>query len=169
MRTRPSIKVTQPTPDDLVSSLLDFIRRKFYEGHPVPFAKDRQHLLKWVVLWPATWFNSRGVTVPPARYKEITESVLMDAIRFGQPSDTIKYLPAYLKHVLVAHFRHHGEAYYDEAKSARSLAEHAVLVAGQMVVQRAPDAVRELAAAARLLKPRKAPSKPPIKSQLTLL
>lgn len=158
----------QPTPDDLVSSLLDFIQRKFYEGHPVSFAKDRPRLLKWVVLWPAGWLNSKGVTLPPDRYHQILTTVLLDALRFGRQAEKITYLPAYLKMVLQSHFRHHGEDYYEEAKRIRAVVEHTILVA-RTVPSATPDPIRELAHAARLLKPQKRSPKPPFKAQLPLL
>jgi hypothetical protein len=157
----------------LVTSLLDFIRRKFYsegagpEG-PVIFAKDRPRLLKWVVLWPAGWLHSRGVTLPPERYRQILESVLMDALRFGQSAEKITYLPAYLKMVLQSHFAHHGEEYYEEAKTLRAALDRTLLTYGQVASQR-PDPLQDLAAAARLLKPSKLARKSPVKDQLTLL
>jgi len=147
----------QPTPDDLVTSLLDFIRRKFYPDHAIQFAKDRPRLLSWVVLWPARWLDSRGVTLPSDEYRRLLESVLMDALRFGTASK-VTYLPAYLKQIIQSHFSHHGEEIYEKAKSTRTLAERALLVTGQLPSTR-PDPVRDLAAAARLLQAKKYPRK----------
>lgn len=161
----------QITSQELIDDLLAFIRTKFYPEHPVQFIKDRSRLLQWVVLYPAGWLNGRGVTLPPARYKAILVTVLMDALRFGQQTK-MTYLPAYLRQVVQSHFRIRGEDYYDEAKSARNLAEHIILVAGQARGTAAPDPIQELAAAARLLKARKpaklAPAKP-ASDQLKLL
>ena len=53
----------QPTPSEMTGSLLEFLRVKFYNqpGDEKRFAQDRSRLLKWVVLWPASWLNARGV------------------------------------------------------------------------------------------------------------
>jgi hypothetical protein len=157
----------QPTPAELLDELLDFVQRKFYQGHALAFTKDRPRLLKWVVLWPATWLNKRGVTLPPSRYREIFMSVFLDGIRFGT-ADQITYFPAYLAKIIQSHFEHHGDEIYAEAKSIRNLVENAVVVAGRSA-QAASDPVRELASAATLLRAKKKPSKPAPKSQLNLL
>ena len=154
-QTRP-----QPTSEALRNDLLDFLQRKFYQGHPVAFAKDRKRLLDWVVLWPAKWLNERGITLPGDRYREIFMAVFMDGLRFGNTGN-ITYLPAWLAKVIQSHFDHHGEEIYDRAKSIRSLADHVMHSLGRLTPH-APDPVRHLAAAARLLKPRKAPPKRPL-------
>ena len=141
----------QTTSQELRDDLLQFIRVHFYEDDAVGFTKDHSRLLSWVVLWPASWFRSKGVTVPSDRYKEIVVNVLMQAVQLGNTGN-IRYRPAWLMKVIQGHFAIHGDEYYDEAKSIRTLAEHALLIAGKAAV-RAPDPVGELAAASRLLKP----------------
>ena len=167
MKRHPNPAIKQPTSQELLDALCEFIRRKFYPEHAVSFCKDRPRLLKWVVLYPAGWFNSRGVTVTPERYKAILEDILINALRFSEPSK-VTYLPAYLRQVVQSHFRIHGEDYYAAAKAVRNLVEHAVIVAGHARVQ-ALDPVRELATAARLLRVKKAPRKQAVNNQLTLL
>lgn len=157
----------QSTPQELLDQLLDFLERKFYQGYPVSFSKDRPRLLKMVVLWPAAWLNKRGVTLPAARYREIFMAVFMDGLRFGT-GETITYLPGYLAKIIQSHFDHHGDDIYAEAKSVRTLVENALLVAGK-ASPAAPDPVRELATAARLLKAKKKAPRPAQKSQLNLL
>jgi hypothetical protein len=160
----------QETPQELLDFLLDFLERKFYAGRPVIFAKDRRRLLEWVVLWPAVWFRKRGVTVPPDRYREIFLGVFMDALSFGDVGN-ITYLPAYLAKVIQSHFDCHGDELYEQAKSARALAEHAMMVLGK-IPQPASDPVGSLAQAAqasRLLRSKKRSIKPPVNSQLNLL
>jgi hypothetical protein len=142
----------QPTPKELTDELLAFLERKFYPDEPVEFIKDRTRLLKWAVLWPASWLNAKGVTLPAARYKEIFLNIFMDALRFGA-TDKVRYRPAWLKMVIQSHFKHHGEKIYLEAKSARSLAEHVLLVAGRPASAPEADPVRELALANSLLRP----------------
>jgi len=157
----------QPTPQELLDSLLDFLQRKFYQGYAVTFAKDRPRLLKWVVLWPAAWLNKRGVTLPADRYREIFMTVFMDTLRHGT-TEKINYLPAYLATVIQRHFSHHEEEIYDEAKSIRNLVENALAITGKCS-QPAPDPVLDLATAASLLKPKKRHLSPSKTSQLDLL
>jgi hypothetical protein len=153
--------------DDLKENLLAFLQARFYKGHPVAFAKDRPRLLQWVVLWPAKWLDDKAVTLPPERYREILMEVFQDGLRFGD-LERITYLPAWLAKVVQSHFRHHGDEIYDEAKSIRTLADHALAVAGRLET-RAADPVRELAAAARLLQVKKPSKKPANNDQLNLL
>jgi hypothetical protein len=158
----------QPTPLELRDSILTLIRVKFYQDQPpATFFKNSRHLLSWVGLWPATWLDSRAVTLPIDRYREILAKILVDAAA-NIRATKVTYLPAYLRQVVQSHFRIHGETYYDEAKAIRNQVEHALLVAGQ-ARSTAPDPVRELAQAAALLKPAKRTPKAPVKDQLTLL
>lgn len=156
----------QQTPAELRDRLLDFLERKFYQGHPIPFSKDRPRLLAWVVLWPAKWFDQRGVTVTSDRYAEIFFQVFFDAQIHG--TEKVTYLPAWLAKVIQSHFAHHGDEYYEAAKTVRAAVETALMVAGRSQGP-SPDPVRALAQAARLLKPSKRVAKPPVNDQLPLL
>lgn len=153
MIDRPKQSVALELRDDL----LRFIWQKFYAADPGgdsvaarSFAQDRERLLAWVILWPAGWFIRRGVTVPGERYKQIFTSILLEAVRHGNTSK-VKYRPAWLRYVIQSHFRIHGEDYYNEAKSARAQAEHALHVLGQIKTVPTPDPIRDLAAANILL------------------
>lgn len=161
----------QITSQELRDDLLRFVEQKFYPGEAVEFAKDHSRLLQWVILWPASWLNQRGVTLPADRYREIFTKVFMQAVQLGA-TDKIRYRPAYMKMVIQSHFKIHGEEYYAEAKSARSLAEHALLSVGKVNVA-APDPVREMAKANGLLAAsktrRKASVKAPSNDQLKLI
>lgn len=173
-KTRPDIK--QPVPAELLGQCLSFLQRKFYLNHEDTFAQDRQRLLKWVVLWPAKWLDERGVSLPLNRYREIFMAVFMDAAMF-QTQTKVTYLPAYLRVVLERHFDHHGEDYYDEAKSIRTQVETAIQIAAAtgkpLSAQAAPDPIRDLARAARLVKGKtrgnKSLPKPALNDQLNLL
>jgi hypothetical protein len=159
------------TPQELLDALCRFCQQKFYAEDAISFAKDRPRLLKWVLLYPAAWLNQRGVTLPPARYRIILESILMDAVRFGNTSK-VTYRPAWLRMVVQSHFRHHGDEYYAEGKNMRNLVEHAMAIAGPARPAR-EDPIRELAIAARLLKtpskPKRRPRNPGPNPQLNLL
>ena len=164
---RPTFHRKQQTSQELQDDCLDFLERKFYEGHRVDFLKDRRRLLAWVVLWPATWLNEKGVSLPDDQYKKIFMDVFMTALRMGDTGN-INYFPAYLAKCIQSRYKIHFDEIYDAAKSMRTLTEHALLSAGRPAVAR-PDPVRELAVAARLLKAAKPSRKPTQKEQLTLL
>ena len=152
-----------PDAKELTDDLLAFIQRQFYEGDPAGFGKDKRRLLLWVVLWPATYLEERGVTLPAARQKEIFISTIMLALQQGNTGG-IKYRPAWLGRVIQSHFKIHWDEIYQEAKSVRSLADHALLVAGRLPSPQAPDPTRAMADAARLLKGSKRKVKPAFKA-----
>ncbi len=171
-RPAPAARPRQQTPAEVLDALVDLVRRKFYEGEAVQFAKDRRLILQWALLWPAReWFGPKAVTVPAVRYREILSGILVEAA--AHQTGPIRYRPAWLGQVIQSHFRIHGEEIYQEAKSARTLAEHALLSLGKVAVARPERAVEELAAASRLLDVGKAVRKPAKKGmgkeQLALL
>lgn len=142
-------RLPQPTSKELTDACLDFLRRKFYTDDAKSFAQDRSRLLEWVVLWPASWLNEKGVTIHGDAYREIFFKTFFQADM--NRASRIKYRPAWLCEVIQSHFRIHGEDYYEEAKAVRSLAEHALLVAGKLPTATAPDVTSELALSHRLL------------------
>ena len=154
--------MSQATSQELTDDLLEFIQRKFYEGDVAGFTKDKRRLLLWVVLWPATYLDERGVTLPGSRLKEIFMDTVMLALQQGNTGN-IKYRPAWLGRVIQSHFKIHWDEIYQEAKSSRSLADHALLVAGRLPVAPAADPTRQMAATARLLKGCKRKIKRPVK------
>jgi hypothetical protein len=162
--------VKQPRSDEVRDTILNFIRRKFYEGHWVEFAKQRRHLLQWVVFELAVYLDSRAVTIPATRYIEIMvgeKGILMEAIRFMQV-EKMTYIPAYLRRCVQSHLTVHGEDYYDEGKSLRNALDNTLKFVQKQVAVEA-DPVRELASAARLLKTQKRAFKAPQKQQPNLL
>lgn len=163
-------RLKQPTPVELRDACLDFLRRKFYSfpGSEKAFFQQRNDLLRRVVLYPATWLNKRGVTIHGDAYRELFMKVFMQAAAHGV--DKVKYPPAYLAAVIQNHLRHHGEEYYEEAKSVRNLVENTMLLLGK-AAPAAPDPVRELAAARDILaasKTKRTPIKGSLTSQLNL-
>lgn len=152
MKTRSDSRLNsrpkQPTPKELTNGLLDLIRRKFYEGDSVAFAKDRSRLLAWVVLWPASWLNSRGVSITTDSYREVFSKVIMEAVIHG--TEKVRYRPAWLKQVVQSHFKIHGEEIYNAAKSARSLVETAMLLTGKSAHIQS-DPMREMSVARSLI------------------
>ncbi len=157
--TRPTQRTLTST--DLRDELLGFIRGKFYSGDTVGFSKDRRRLLDWVVLEPARWLDERGVTISADSYRSLfldqRSGVLLEAIRHGA-TDEIRYRPAWLRQVIQSHLRIHGDELYQAAKSAAVAIENALSLAGRMTGVRPPDPVREMAAAASLLRSSKRPA-----------
>lgn len=139
------------TSSELTNDLLELVRRKFYEGQGVAFNKDKKRLLQWVILWPASHLRAHGVTLPPERYKAIFVEVILMALRQGN-TGAIKYLPAWLAKVVQSHFKIHWDELYSEAKSARKLTEHTLIIAGRLPVDKKPDIVAQMALASDLLK-----------------
>ncbi len=158
----------QQTSKEILDSLLDLIRRKFYPGEPGEFAKDRRRLLQWVVLWPAReWFAEKAVAVPGERYREILSRIIIEAA--AHQAQEIKYRPAWLARTVQSHFAVHGEEIYQEAKSARTLAEHALLTLGKLPVQAQDRTVSDFTAASVLLDRKKVVKPAPRNGQLSLL
>lgn len=159
----------QPMPDEVLSGLQEFLRARFYPGAAVTFSKDLPRLRQWVIFYPARWLYGKGVTLPSARYREILQTVLLDAL--AHQTGDIKYLPAWMKMVVESHFKKHGDPYYEEGKAMRNQIEHSMMAFGKLA-QAAPDIASEFAKADRLLrasKPKKTATKPPAKAQLKLL
>lgn len=166
----------QVVSEDVQRSLLELIQRKFYEGRAVQFAKDRKAILHMVIYWPAReWFRPKSLSVPNARYLQILTDILVKAAAFQ--TEPLRYPPGWLGAVVTKHFEHQGETYYGEAKSARSLADHALATLGKVTPREHDDVVERFASADRLLAASKAvvkravkPSKQPIANgQLTFL
>lgn len=168
MKSPGNFRPRQQTPKEMLDGLLDFVARKFYEGDGLGFVKDKPRLLKWVLLYPAKWLDERGVTITTERYRKLVNDVLMEALRHGNTAQ-IGYRPAWLGKVIQSHLAIHGEELYGEAKSARSLAENALLMVGRLSTSRQDDPVKTLVAASRLLERKKPHNKPVGKDQLNLL
>lgn len=153
---------------EIVNELLASIRNQFYADDPQKrWFQDRQFILRRVVLWPATWLNKRGVTLPPERYRAILMDVFQEIKRHGS-TGAVKYWPGYLLHCVQEHFKHHGDDYYEEGKSMRSAVEHSMLAFRRAKDSKvSPDPVKEMAAAAAIVRvPKRRPKQPP--NQLNL-
>lgn len=125
---QPNPRPSQDTPEALVNRLLGQIRNQFCgDLDEKAWYRDHYHWLKRnVVLWPARFMWGKGFTLPAARYEQIMLAVFQDIKRHGQTGQ-VRYWPAYLMKCVQDHWHHHWEEYYGEAKSARALAEAAML------------------------------------------
>jgi hypothetical protein len=161
-------RARQETPADLVADLLQAIRAAFYQdSEPQRWFQDQSFLKRRVVLWPAGWLSSRGVSLKPERYKSLLLEIISEA-RDHQTAQ-IKYAPAYLAKCVQSHFAVHGDEIYAEGKSLRTLAEHAILACKTAATAaQAPDPIASLATAAHLLKSPRRSAKPRPVKQLSL-
>lgn len=149
-KIRSNPRARQVVSEEVQTSLLELIQRKFYEGRAVQFAKDRKDILHMVIYWPAReWFRPKALSVPNARYLQILTDILIQAAAFQ--TEPLRYPPGWLGAVVTKHFAHKGESYYAEAKSARSLADHALATLGKLTPKEEDDVVERFAAADRLL------------------
>ncbi len=161
----------QILPEEIIGDVMSFIRRQFYsDAEPRRWFQDADFLKREFVTWPANWLNSRGVTLPPQRYKSILMDVLMGVQRHGQ-TGVVKFWPGYLGKVIQDHFAHNGETYYEEGKSIRTVLERAMFGINNQVQVRRPDPVETLSQIHKILVHKRVsnrPCKTPAK-QLSLL
>jgi len=165
MKARKLIKLRQPVPEELRDSILGLLKAKFYNGEDQAaetkaYLQDRSRLLKWVVLWPASWLYGRGVTIHGDAYREIFNKVFLQAA--ANVRTKVKYRPAYLAQVIQSYFKIHGEEVYDEAKSMGRQIDNLLQHLGQPRTAVA-DPVADLARARALLAPPKRAPKPALK------
>lgn len=152
----------QAVPAEIVADLLQAIRGQFYgDLPPERFPQDRRFLTR-VVTWPAARLTRQGVTLPPSRYKQIFLAIL-DGIKTHGATGEIRYWPGYLLRCVQEHWRHHGDDYYEEGKTARSLVEKALR---SVTVSEAPrtdpiEALSQVAAVLRSGAPKKAARRSP--------
>lgn len=148
-KTQP-IRPVQDTPEEIITDILGVIRGQFYpDADAKTWGQQVGFIRRHVVLWPASWLNGKGVSLPPDRYKGLILGVLMDIKRHGN-TGAVKFWPGYMKHCLQEHFKHHGDEIYDEAKSIRTVLEQAMLAAKKAQGSKAPDPVELMAQAYRL-------------------
>lgn len=153
----------QQTPVEIVEDLMQAIRVGFYQDAPKKWFADQHFIKRNIVLWPATWFQKKAVTVPAERYKEIVRALILDIK--ANVRQEIKYVPAYLMKSMQDHFAMHGDEYYEEAKSIRSRAEIALSLAQRATIEpRRADVVEAMAISRSVLiagtkrKPKAAPA-----------
>jgi hypothetical protein len=132
--------------------LLAFIRSGFYRDCPDRWFKDQHFIRRKVLTYPAKWLNSRGVTLPTDRYKEILVGIFSTIKVHGQ-TDTVRYWPGYLLHCVQTHFKCHGDEIYEEGKSIRAHTDLALAtVQRALQAQRVADPVASLVQVANALK-----------------
>jgi hypothetical protein len=137
-------KLNQPTPKELVDSVMQTIREQFCQGMDAKaWFKDNFHFLrKWCITQPAKFIVSKNFTLPADRFKQILTNVITEARR--EALGPIQFVPAYLGKCVQSHFDKHWEEYYQEAKAIQATADHALLALGKLPI-RADHTVEDLA------------------------
>ena len=158
MKKRPAKPSARPAqkqqlPTELVGDLLGAIRHQFYTENPAAWFKDQRFILDRVILWPATWLDGRGITLPALRYKELILEVLQEIKQHGN-TGKIAYWPAYLAKCVQERFKHRSDHIYEEGKALRNLTENTLLSLSnfqsqQIINNQSVDPIRALAAARR--------------------
>jgi hypothetical protein len=166
--TRPKLK--QPTPTELVNSVMTAIRSLYCPSmDDQTWMKTNYRLTRdWCIFWAARFIAEKGFTLPADRFKAILLNVVSEAKR--EKTGAIAYLPAFLGKCVQSHFKIHWEEYYQEAKSVQNQAEAALLTLGKLPTP-TDRTVENLAAAAKVLASarRKQKKKPAAETQFSLL
>lgn len=145
----------QQLADEIVADLMRTIRNQFCPDlTDKEWFKDHYHFTKKnVVLWPARFICGKGFTMTGERYKAILMGIF-DTIKAHGDTGGVRHWQFYLLKCVQEHFKHQWEDYYAEAKSARSLAEHALLGLRRATAATvAPDPIEAMALAQRLASP----------------
>lgn len=139
----------QDMPADMVERLLKTIRGQFCGDMPnKKWFSLRSWFYRFVLLWPARFMVGKGFIIPPKRYEEIMLAIFMDVKRHGA-TDAVRHWNGYLLKCVQDHWHHNWETYYQEAKSARRVAEAALLAC--KTVPREDRTIEHLAAAQAVL------------------
>lgn len=165
MKRRPIIskRPAQILPSEIVDSLLACIGEMFYPnrkdtpGERKRWAIDQHWYRQRVITWAARWLDSKALTLPPDRFKKLILDKLSDIKR--HTAVEVENWPRYILKCFQDHFRHNGEAIYNEAKAFRYQLDAAMDQARAAGSARPEglDPIRVLALAHQVNKPRKKP------------
>lgn len=167
----------EQTPAELVDELMGVIRRQFYPDSLAADARaqkrwfQEQHLIKsWVILWPASWLDERGVWLPPERYKDALLGIFNEVKQHGD-TGAVKNWPRYLSMCVQSRFKIRAEEFLEEGKAARAIVERVALGLTKpekaAEARRGADVVRALAEASAVLgQARRRPRKPAVAPRL---
>ena len=147
--------IKPPAGEELLA-LLRAVQQRFYPADPsarARFYRDRSRLIH-ALCWPAAWLRERGLTCSNARYHALLIAQLDAITSHGDPRRYSAYFPTYLLKCLQEHFRHHGDALYDELKRVRNALD-CLLTSPSFAarVQRDAGQLDVLATAHRLTRP----------------
>jgi hypothetical protein len=119
----------QPLPDTdsdarFIRDYLHRLRTQFYPDDEKAFYQQRNMLID-AITTPARWLHERGVRLPDTRLRDILDTIIRTIQHHGNTSQ-ITYFCRYFLHSVQQHMTHHGETYYNEAKSLRTILATAV-------------------------------------------
>lgn len=106
----------------VIDDYLHRLRNQFYDDVK-KFSQQRWILIKGITEL-ADWLEIRGARLPDRRYRQILDEIIVGIQRYGD-TGRIQYFCRYFLHVVQKHIAHHGEAYYEEAKSFRNALDQA--------------------------------------------
>lgn len=147
------MRITRPkqqTPEELVDGLMSVVFTNFYKNSGANWNEQKAFIKQKVVLWPATWLNKKGVTLPPERYHEIMTKLFIE-IKVNVAVQVVNYWPGYLKMCVQRHFNIQGQKYYEEAKNIRQQAENVFSGISRAKETITVDAIGAMAAAHAVL------------------
>jgi hypothetical protein len=152
---------------DLVDSLLAYVRNQFCGSMTgAEWGKHSHFVKRNVILWPAKFITGKGFTLPGPRYAQIMRTVFAEIKAHGS-TGSVRYWPGYLMKCVQDHFKHHWEEYYQEAKSARNIAESTLLTLGRLPA-RTDSTVETLAKAHHVLAAKAKRARQPAIKEATL-
>lgn len=100
-----------------LEEMLRLLRREFFAGRTdKEFFQERAMLIR-AITQPADYINKRGARLPASEYRKILGTVIAAVKRHGKWK-TMHRFSAYLVVVVQNHMAHHGDEYYDLAKTA---------------------------------------------------
>jgi hypothetical protein len=106
------------TAEELTTSMLGELRRDFYRADK-QFFQERDLLIS-AIAYPATYLNERGVKAGASKYRSILRTVI-GTIKSKGNRGSIHSFGRYFLYCVQQHMRHHGDAYYHEAKEPRTV------------------------------------------------
>ena len=153
---------------DLVNGLMAYVRNQFCGSMDgATWGKHSHFVRRNVILWPARFIcDKKGFTLTGKRYEQIMRSIFAE-IKANMTNAPIRYWPGYLMKCVQDHWKHHWEEYYQEAKSARNIAESTLLTLGRLPA-RTDSTVETLASAHRVLAAKAKPARNKSPKELSL-
>jgi hypothetical protein len=142
------------TAADFTTEQLALIWKMFFAKTPERQFFQERDFLRQAISYPAAHLRERyGVSATDSLYRRIIKTVIDTIVLKGNRAK-IQRFSVYFLHCVQEHMKHHGEEYYDAAKTARSAADllPAALRASHIV--KADRATEILAGLHRTLKSR---------------
>jgi hypothetical protein len=121
------MKMKPKLPGQIISQIMAAIRTMFCQAMtPQQWGQFFGFIRREVVTWPAAFMAGKGFALGADRYTQVMMQVFKD-IKVHGDTGRVNFWPGYLQKCVQAHFRLHWEEYYREAKSARALADRAMM------------------------------------------